>query len=373
MPDSAPGASRRVSRVRNAALRVPGARFRVAWDGMVLDCNEAFARICGAVSPRDLIGQSIKPFHVDPELRPRLLARLAAEGSLPATPVGLRRPSGEVIWVHAVATRVLGEHGEPEIVGAAVDITELKEAADALVEREAQISSILRTAGMPIICTDLDARIVVFNPAAEQIFGVRREQVLGTEYPDLFPPQVRPKVRADLERIAAGGGISFENAITRPDGVRAAILWNMQAMTDRHGVSRGVLAVGQDITLRQRMEEALYGQLQLLRRLSTWLGDPATNLDDLRTEVDRATAALRFHLDERMLPTQPVDRLTRREREVFSYLARGLTNAEIARALDVSIRTVETHRSHLMAKLGLRGPRELVHYAIRCGIAPPHP
>jgi PAS domain S-box-containing protein len=250
---------------------------------------------------------------------------------------------------------------------------ELKAAADALVEREAQVSSILRTAGMPIVCTDLETRIVAFNPAAEETFGVRREQVLGTGYADLFPPAVRPKVRADLQRIAAGGGISFENAITRPDGVRVVILWNMQAMVDRHGVARGVMAVGHDVTLRQRAEEALYGQLQLLRRLSAWLGDPATGLDDVRAEIDRAAAALRFHLDDRMLPVKPVDRLTRREREVFAQLARGLTNAEIARALDLSVRTIETHRSHLMAKLGLRGPRELIHYAVRCGIAPPQP
>lgn len=60
--------------------------------------------------------------------------------------------------------------------------------------------------------------------------------------------------------------------------------------------------------------------------------------------------------------------LTEREREVLQLVAEGLTNQEIADALFVSIKTVQTHRSHIMEKLGVHDRTELVKYAIRTGM-----
>jgi two-component system, NarL family, response regulator NreC len=62
--------------------------------------------------------------------------------------------------------------------------------------------------------------------------------------------------------------------------------------------------------------------------------------------------------------------LTEREREVCGYLALGHTNAEVAAALAISKRTVETHRASIMAKTGLRTRAEIVKFAIEHGLAP---
>jgi len=62
--------------------------------------------------------------------------------------------------------------------------------------------------------------------------------------------------------------------------------------------------------------------------------------------------------------------LTTREREVLHLTAEGRTNAEIAAALGISPRTVETHRAHLMQKLGLRTQTDLIRYALHRGILP---
>jgi two-component system, NarL family, response regulator NreC len=59
--------------------------------------------------------------------------------------------------------------------------------------------------------------------------------------------------------------------------------------------------------------------------------------------------------------------LTEREREVLSLVAQGFTNQEIADKLIVSVKTVETHRAHIMSKLGLETRAELVRYALREG------
>jgi two-component system, NarL family, response regulator NreC len=62
------------------------------------------------------------------------------------------------------------------------------------------------------------------------------------------------------------------------------------------------------------------------------------------------------------------DPLSDREREVLRLLALGHTNQEIAKMLYLSVRTVETHRAHIMQKLRLTTRAELVRYAIDAGL-----
>ena len=62
------------------------------------------------------------------------------------------------------------------------------------------------------------------------------------------------------------------------------------------------------------------------------------------------------------------DLLTTREREILQLIAEGKSNKEIAAALNISPYTVETHRSHILEKLNLHNPAELILYAVRKGI-----
>ena len=64
----------------------------------------------------------------------------------------------------------------------------------------------------------------------------------------------------------------------------------------------------------------------------------------------------------------PFDLLTPREREVLQLIAEGKSNKDIANLLNLSVYTVESHRSNLMEKLNLRGLPELILYAVRKGI-----
>jgi DNA-binding NarL/FixJ family response regulator len=63
--------------------------------------------------------------------------------------------------------------------------------------------------------------------------------------------------------------------------------------------------------------------------------------------------------------------LTPRQREVLKMIAEGLSTKEIARQLDLSIKTVDTHRSQLMKQLDIHEVAGLVRYAMRTGLISP--
>ena len=60
--------------------------------------------------------------------------------------------------------------------------------------------------------------------------------------------------------------------------------------------------------------------------------------------------------------------LSAREREVIQLLAEGKSNKEVATLLNLSVKTVQTHRANIMRKLNLHSLGQLIHYAIRNGI-----
>ena len=62
-----------------------------------------------------------------------------------------------------------------------------------------------------------------------------------------------------------------------------------------------------------------------------------------------------------------VSALTRRESQVMEMLARGMTNREIAHDLDISVKTIDTHRGHVLKKLALRNNAELARFAVKHG------
>ena len=64
----------------------------------------------------------------------------------------------------------------------------------------------------------------------------------------------------------------------------------------------------------------------------------------------------------------PFDLLTDREREVLQLIAEGYTNREVAKALFISVKTVEAHRAHIMQKLNIHDVAKLVKYAIQKGL-----
>ena len=71
------------------------------------------------------------------------------------------------------------------------------------------------------------------------------------------------------------------------------------------------------------------------------------------------------------LESVTLDGLTPRQREILQLVAEGRSTKDVAALLDLSIKTVETHRSQIMARLDIHDVAGLVRYAIRTGLVNP--
>ncbi|MBB5113812.1 response regulator transcription factor [Micromonospora echinospora] len=97
-------------------------------------------------------------------------------------------------------------------------------------------------------------------------------------------------------------------------------------------------------------------------------GDAVMSPRILRRLLDRFAELLP---DPAAAPARTLDPLTDREREVLVHMARGLSNAEIARVLSVSETTVKTHVGHVLTKLRLRDRVQAVVLAYETGLVRP--
>jgi DNA-binding NarL/FixJ family response regulator len=119
----------------------------------------------------------------------------------------------------------------------------------------------------------------------------------------------------------------------------------------RGGAAAYVLKEVSSTDIVQAVREVLAGRRYLSPPLSQYA---------LEAYIEKAKGA----------PLDLYETLTTREREVLHLVAQSATTPAIAARLGVSPRTVETHRTNLMRKLGLRSQTDLIRYALQRGLIP---
>lgn len=179
------------------------------------------------------------------------------------------------------------EGGEVQaLVLSLLDVSEREQLLEQLAAERARLRAIIENAPEGIVVVDAQSRIILTNPAADQIYGQRipygtqmggREN-LGLTYPDgtPFEPGELPLTRAAL---AGEVQTDLEMGIEPPNRQRRDLLANAAPIRSRRGEIVGAMIVFQDITQRKAMEQALRRHnrdLDLMNRISQAL---TANLD----------------------------------------------------------------------------------------------
>ncbi len=180
------------------------------------------------LTPEDFIGKRSSEIFGDVhdiqvEARDRKV--LESGEALPFYEVEYATGSGRPIALWATKIPILDAAGTPShVLTLALDITPLKRAERALNESELVRAATVQRALDSIIVTDQEGTIVEFNPAAEQTFGRRREDVLGQRVDRVLIPDAHRAAHVSaMERfepgsLAARGGRRFQSEALRADG-----------------------------------------------------------------------------------------------------------------------------------------------------------
>ena len=151
-------------------------------------------------------------------------------------------------------------------------------------------------------------------------------------------------------------GIEAAHQITQTHGEIAVIVLSMHP--DESYVLRSLKAGAKGYLLKDSAETDLIAAVRAVARGKSFFSPAVSKvlLDDYIRKLKRSGAEDAYDL------------LTPREREVLQLVVEGKSNKEVANLLNLSVYTVETHRSNIMQKLNLKGVPELTLYAVRKGI-----
>jgi DNA-binding NarL/FixJ family response regulator len=206
--------------------------------------------------------------------------------------------------------------------------------------------AILRAGLRMLVNTQADMEVVSEASDGEKAVQAARETKPDVALLDLTMPRV--------------GGMKALQQMARECGeVRVLVL----TMHDDPAYLRSALAAGASGYLLKRAVDAeLIAAIRAVHRGGVFVDPRLANVlvqDVLAKKGGKAG------------PAQPANILSHRELQVLKLVARGYTSAEIAKQIFVGVKTIETYRSRLAEKLGLRTRSDVIRFAVQMGLLTP--
>ncbi len=184
----------------------------------------------------------------------------------------LRSPSGTVVGASKIAR----------------DVTERKNAEEALLESEEMARGIIETALDAFIQMDEDGRVIGWNPQAEALFGWSRDEVIGKALGDLIVPErLRARHTAGVARFLQGGGSTIlgkriEIDALRRDGTEIKVELKVTALRRRSGYVFNAFV--QDFPEKRALDEQLR-MSQKMEAIGQLTGGVAHDFNNMLTVI----------------------------------------------------------------------------------------
>jgi PAS domain S-box-containing protein len=304
-------------------------------EGRYIEINEGYVRLLGWTRD-ELIGKPVADFKiwVDPADRETLKRRLLTEGRVRNFECQVRPKSGQ-IRTFSISADLISLRAEPCILTVARDVTEWKEAEEALRASEERFRTLVESLHVGVVVLNPDQRIQFANPASLAMFGLKQEQVVGKKPSDLglapisedgaeIPLSMRPAIRA----MATRGPVRQECMGWKKPG-SDQILWTMGEVVPlyrENGELDRLISSFSDITERKQAETALH---QLSTRLLQLQDEERRRLGrELHDGLAQSVLAVNLNLAQ---VRQSTARLNERSRHALSEARRTLQ--EMSRAI----------------------------------------
>ncbi len=339
------------------ALRESEARYRVLFErnlagivqasksGVVLNCNESFARIFGFASREEALGQSLQEFRFDPADRAAFIAGLQQAGTLRDVELHLRRRDGREIWILENLSLVKPtDGGEPVVEATVFDITDRKRTE----EENARLNAAIEQSVEAVLITDTQGIIHYVNPAFERITGYGREEALGKNPRFLRSGLQDSTFYERLWKTILDGRVWHGEVVNRrKDGRLYTEEMNIAPVRNASGEITHFIATKQDVTARKELEQQLQ-QAQKMEAIGRLAGGVAHDFNNLLTIINgysqmlveglEASDTLRNQVAEILKAGERAAGLTQ---QLLAFSRRQVLNMQV---LDLNQVVTETHK-----------------------------
>jgi PAS domain S-box-containing protein len=211
-------------------------------------------------------------------------------------------PEWGVTYWNWTLTPLLDETGEVKfLVFALEDVTEQKQAQDALRAISSYTRGLIEASIDPLVTISADGKVMDVNRATELVTGVPREQLIGSDFLDYFTEP--EKAREGYQEVFSKGTVrDYPLAIRHSSGHITQVLYHATVYRNEAGEVQGIFAAARDITKRKRAEEALRESENRLRILSSQLLAVQENerkriSRELHDSIGQSLSAIKFRVE----------------------------------------------------------------------------
>jgi PAS domain S-box-containing protein len=263
--------------------------YQTDMQGTIIEISPSIERYSGF--PREeLIGKPVTDVYLNPADRDGLLAELQAHGEVVDYQLQLRAHDGRVVFV-SVNAHFIYDNGVPiGVEGSLRDISERKQAQDALADEKERLRVTLRSIGDGVIATDTEGRVTMMNRVAETLTGWTLAEAEGRPLTEIFHiihEVTRQRCANPVEEVlTTGGAVELANhtVLIARDGTERIIADSGAPIAAPGSRIVGVVLVFRDVTQESRMRDELQ-RMAKLDSLSVMAGGIAHDFNNLLTAI----------------------------------------------------------------------------------------
>ena len=306
-------------------------------DGKMTYVNPAFLDLWGFDDPAEVLGRPFTDFWLVEDQLDEIMHALHHEGKW-SSEIRACRKDGTLFDVQVSAATVYDREGQPvALMSSSVDITERKQAEEALCRERDFSTSLIQTSPAFIVVIARDGKTMLMNGAMLDALGYDEEEVIGQDYLAMFVPAREHEVLSRVFQSFQQEEYSrSENHVLTKNGQELLVDWYGKSVLNDTGEMEHFFGIGLDITERKRAEqerrslEVQVQHSQKLESLGVLAGGIAHDFNNILLAIlGNADLALQY-LSE-VSPARPlvkeVEKAARRAadltRQMLAYSGKG--------------------------------------------------
>jgi len=230
--------------------------YEAGMDGTILEVSPSIDKF-SLYNRKDLIGKSLYEIYADPKERDEFVELILDKGMVNDYEIILKDKDGSQRPCSITTLLMRDSQGTPvKLVGSMHDISERKQADEALRESEDRYRTVVATIPDPVVVYDSEGRATYVNNAFVRVYGWSREELMGGRI-DFVPPEETEATQEAWRRTLEDGTVFFETKRWNKNGDLLDIQLRTAILHDQEGKHVLSIVIHRDVTALKQAETAL--------------------------------------------------------------------------------------------------------------------